>query len=89
MFAVFAAFVPEGDASIQPIALGLAVGVAVDAFIVRMTLVPAILVLLGDQARGAMPRWLDRALPSFDVEGEGWRPSFLAPRGTSRRTASR
>ncbi|QDZ15384.1 MMPL family transporter [Humibacter ginsenosidimutans] len=40
MFAVFAAFVPEGDASIQPIALGLAVGVAIDAFIVRMTLIP-------------------------------------------------
>jgi RND superfamily putative drug exporter len=46
MISVFAAFVPEGDASIKPIALGLAVGVFVDAFIVRMTLVPAILQLL-------------------------------------------
>lgn len=70
MFAVFAAFVPEGDGSIKPIALGLAVGVFVDAFIVRMTLVPAVLHLLGDRA-WHMPRWLDRALPSFDVEGEG------------------
>jgi RND superfamily putative drug exporter len=70
MFAVFAAFVPEGDVNIKPIALGLAVGVFVDAFVVRMTLVPAVLALLGDKAWW-IPRWLDRALPSFDVEGEG------------------
>ena len=70
MFAVFAAFVPEGDPSIKVIALGLAVGVFVDAFIVRMTLVPAVLQLLGDRA-WRMPRWLDKMLPAFDVEGEG------------------
>ncbi|MFF2051380.1 MMPL family transporter [Leifsonia sp. NPDC058194] len=70
MISVFAAFVPEGDTSIKPIALGLAVGVFVDAFIVRMTLVPAVLQLLGDKAWW-MPRWLDRLLPSFDVEGDG------------------
>jgi RND superfamily putative drug exporter len=70
MFAVFAAFVPEGDTNIKPIALGLAVGVFVDAFIVRMTLVPAVLQLLGEKAWW-MPRWLDRILPSFDVEGDG------------------
>ena len=70
MIAVFAAFVPAGDPSIKVIALGLAVGVFVDAFIVRMTLVPAVLALLGDRA-WQMPRWLARVLPSFDVEGEG------------------
>ncbi|MHA3723537.1 MMPL family transporter [Leucobacter sp. HY1910] len=70
MFAVFAAFVPEGDPSIKVIALGLAVGVFVDAFIVRMTLVPAVLALLGDRAWW-MPRWLAKLLPAFDVEGEG------------------
>lgn len=70
MFAVFAAFVPEGDANIQPIALSLAVGVVIDAFVVRMALIPAVLVLFGDRA-WAMPRWLDRVLPGFDVEGEG------------------
>lgn len=69
MFAVFAAFVPEGDASIKPIALGLAVGIAVDAFLVRMTLVPAVMALLGEKAWW-MPRWLERALPHFDIEGE-------------------
>ena len=69
MFAVFAAFVPEGDSSIKPIALGLAVGIAVDAFLVRMTLVPAVMTLLGEKAWW-MPRWLDRILPHFDIEGE-------------------
>lgn len=69
MVAVFAAFVPEGDSSIKPIALGLAVGIAIDAFLVRMTLIPALLTLMGEKAWW-MPRWLDRVLPHFDIEGE-------------------
>ena len=69
MFSVFAFFVPEGDGSIKSIAFALAIGVAVDAFLVRMTLVPAVLTLLGERA-WRLPRWLDRTLPSFDVEGE-------------------
>ena len=66
--AVLIAFVPTGDVNIKPIALGLAVGVFVDAFIVRMVLVPAVLALLGKHAWW-MPRWLDRLLPDVDVEG--------------------
>ncbi|HWM16345.1 MAG TPA: MMPL family transporter [Microbacterium sp.] len=69
MFAVFAAFVPEGDASLKPIALGLAVGIVIDAFLVRMTLTPAVMALLGDRAWW-LPRWLERVLPHFDIEGE-------------------
>nr|WP_218852643.1 efflux RND transporter permease subunit [Spelaeicoccus albus] len=69
MFSVFAAFVPEGEPAIKAIGLGLAVGVFVDAFLVRMTLVPAVLALLGRHAWW-LPAWLDRVLPSFDVEGE-------------------
>lgn len=69
MFAVFAAFVPQGEGPIKSIAFGLAVGVFVDAFIVRMTLVPAVLAILGRTA-WRLPRWLDRRLPTFDVEGE-------------------
>ncbi|WP_149205327.1 MMPL family transporter [Actinotalea subterranea] len=68
MISVFAAFIPAAEATVKPIALGLAVGVFVDAFLVRMTLVPAVLALLGDRA-WALPRWLDRRLPSLDVEG--------------------
>jgi RND superfamily putative drug exporter len=70
MLSVFGAFVPEGDGAIKTIGFGLAVGVFVDAFIVRMTLVPAVLTLLGTRAWW-LPRWIDRLLPSFDVEGEG------------------
>jgi RND superfamily putative drug exporter len=69
MFAVFAAFVPEGDSNIKPIALALAVGIAVDAFLIRMTLVPAVMALLGRHAWW-MPAWLERVLPHFDIEGE-------------------
>ncbi|MEW1843537.1 MMPL family transporter [Nonomuraea angiospora] len=70
MFAVFAAFVPEGSATIKPIAFSLAVGVFVDAFVVRMTLVPAVLALLGHRAWW-LPGGLERRLPVFDAEGEG------------------
>lgn len=70
MVGVFIAFVPEDDATIKPIALALTVGVAVDAFIVRMTMVPAVLQLLGERAWG-LPPALERGLPSFDVEGIG------------------
>ncbi|HKT06209.1 MAG TPA: MMPL family transporter [Rugosimonospora sp.] len=68
MFGVFAAFVPQGSTSIKQIAFSLAVGVFVDAFLVRMTLVPAVLALLGRRA-WRLPRFLDRALPIFDAEG--------------------
>lgn len=69
MFFVFFAFVPEGSGTIKPIALGLAVGIAFDAFLVRMTLVPAVMTLLGRSAWW-MPKWLLRALPNMDIEGE-------------------
>ena len=52
MVAVFASFVPHGDSAVKPIAFGLAVGVLVDAFVVRMTLVPAVLALLGSGRGG-------------------------------------
>jgi len=68
MFFVFAAFVPEGAGLIKPIALGLAVGIAVDAFVVRMLLGPALMTLFG-RAGWWFPRWLDRLLPDLDVEG--------------------
>lgn len=69
MFAVFVAFVPEGDSSLKPIALGLAAGIAIDAFLVRMTLIPALMAILGERA-WELPRWLEKILPRVDVEGE-------------------
>ncbi|MBX9395334.1 MMPL family transporter [Streptomyces sp. TRM72054] len=68
MFFVFASFVTTEDAIVKPIAFSLAFGVLVDAFVVRMTLVPAVLAMVG---RGAwwLPRGLDRLLPDLDIEG--------------------
>ena len=68
MVSVFVAFIPAGTATIQQIAFGLAIGVFVDAFVVRMTLVPAVMVLL-DKRAWWLPRSLDRRVPVVDVEG--------------------
>lgn len=73
MVGVFAAFVITGqDAVIKTIGFGLAVGIVADAFLVRMTLVPAVMSLMGDRS-WALPRWLDRVLPNLDIEGESLR----------------
>lgn len=87
MIFIFAGFIPGSMYMIQPIALSLAVGVFVDAFVVRMTLVPAVLALLGDRA-WHFPAVLDRLLPHLDVEGEGLgvaleHREWTAARGTS------
>jgi RND superfamily putative drug exporter len=72
MTSIFASFVLPDDPIIKPIAFALAVGVACDALLVRMTIVPAVLALAG---RGTwyLPRWLDRLLPNLDIEGAGLR----------------
>ena len=72
MFFVFFAFVPEGSGAIKAIAFALAIGVAFDAFLVRMTLVPAAMVLAG-RAAWWLPKWLEKRLPNVDIEGEGLR----------------
>ncbi|MEV2251103.1 MMPL family transporter [Streptomyces sp. NPDC050147] len=72
MIAVFAGFIGSGEQMVKMIGFGLAIAVFFDAFIVRMALVPAVLALLGKKAWW-LPRWLDRALPNVDVEGEGLR----------------
>ncbi|WP_084336591.1 MMPL family transporter [Actinomadura oligospora] len=69
MIAVFAAFLGADDQMIKTIGFGLAAAVLFDAFVVRMTLVPAVLALLGKRAWW-LPRWLDRIVPNLDVEGE-------------------
>lgn len=69
MVAVFVTFVFGKDPDVMPIAFGLAFGVLVDAFAVRMTFVPAVLALLGHRAWW-IPERLDRFLPHFAVEGE-------------------
>lgn len=69
MVSVFGGFVTNHDATIQSIGLGLAIGILIDAFVVRMTIVPAIMTLLGDRAWW-LPAWLDKRLPHVSIEGE-------------------
>ncbi|MEV7681880.1 MMPL family transporter [Streptomyces sp. NPDC088341] len=69
MIAVFAGFVGSGEALIKMMGVGLSTAVFFDAFVVRMTIVPAVLALLGDKAWW-MPRRLARIVPNVDVEGE-------------------
>ncbi|MGW6924987.1 MMPL family transporter [Streptomyces sp. NPDC054950] len=70
MMAVFGGFISSTESMIKMIGFGLAIAVFFDAFIVRMAIVPAVLALLGKKAWW-LPKWLDRALPNVDVEGEG------------------
>ena len=69
MASVFAGFILAPDTIIASIGFALAIGVLVDAFIVRMTLTPAVMTLLGKVA-WYLPRWLDKVLPNVDIEGE-------------------
>ncbi|MET0425663.1 MAG: MMPL family transporter, partial [Actinoplanes sp.] len=81
MITVFVSFLFSHDPNVMPIAFALAFGVLVDAFLVRLTLVPAVLKLLGDRA-WRLPRWLDRIVPKVDVEGHdvaGDKPAVRTP----------
>ncbi|QMU67050.1 MMPL family transporter [Streptacidiphilus sp. P02-A3a] len=69
MFSVFAAFVSSPSMILKQIAFSLAVGILIDAFVVRMTFVPAVLALAGRWSWW-LPGWLDRLLPGLDIEGE-------------------
>ena len=68
MVSVFGGFVFSDSAMIRPIGFALAFGVLVDAFAVRMVILPGLMHLLGDRAWG-LPGWLDRLIPNVDVEG--------------------
>ncbi|MFD5896000.1 MMPL family transporter [Streptomyces sp. NPDC060366] len=72
MTAVFGGFIFMPDPIIKSMGFALAIGVLVDAFIVRMALVPAVMSLLG-RAAWWLPRFVDRILPNLDIEGESLR----------------
>lgn len=69
MISVFAGFVSNHDTTIQTIGFALAFGIFIDAFIVRLTIVPILMSLLG-RAAWWLPGWLDRVLPRISIEGE-------------------
>jgi RND superfamily putative drug exporter len=68
MIAVFAAFVPSPDVILKVIGVGMAAAILIDATVVRLLLVPAIMVLVG-RASWWLPGWLDRLLPRVRIEG--------------------
>jgi len=68
MVFVFGSFLLEADRTIKLFGFGLAIAVLIDASLVRMLLVPASMELLGDK-NWWFPAWLDRILPSVNVEG--------------------
>ncbi|WP_280219283.1 MMPL family transporter [Nocardia neocaledoniensis] len=68
MISVFGSFILETDVTAKSFGFALAAGVAIDAFIVRMVVVPALLVIMGKWSWW-MPKWLDRVIPDIDVEG--------------------
>ncbi|TMU92810.1 MMPL family transporter [Streptomyces sp. DASNCL29] len=84
MISVFAGFIGSSESMIKMIGFGLATAVLFDAFVVRMAIVPAVLALLG-KAAWWLPRWLDRALPNVDVEGEGLRKQLEQPSAAQER----
>lgn len=77
MVSVFSGFIFSQDPTIKQFGFALAAGILIDAFLVRMTLVPALMALLGDRAWW-LPRWLDRLLPNLDVEGDRLRQHLSA-----------
>jgi putative drug exporter of the RND superfamily len=68
MFGVFVAFLAGGDPIIKSVGLTLAVGVFLDAFVVRLTLIPAIMSVLGSRV-WAHSKWFDKYVPDVDIEG--------------------
>lgn len=80
MIGVFSGFAGSADPIIKSIGFALATGVFIDAFLVRMTLVPALMSLVGERMWW-LPRWLDRLLPNLDIEGESLTRRLTASEG--------
>ncbi|MDL0428108.1 MMPL family transporter [Bacillus amyloliquefaciens] len=68
MIFVFAGFIFAGDSTIKSMGLAMTFGVLFDAFIVRMTIIPSVMKLMG-HAAWYLPKWLDKIIPNVDIEG--------------------
>ncbi|MEU6797566.1 MMPL family transporter [Nonomuraea wenchangensis] len=88
MISVFGGFMFSHMTMIRPVGFALAFGVLVDAFVVRMLIIPAVMHLAGDKAWW-LPRWLDRILPDVDVEGAKLERHHPAPTVRVPETAAR
>ncbi|WP_406416482.1 MMPL family transporter [Streptomyces sp. NBC_01614] len=83
MVSVFAAFIISDNIVVKMLGLGLAVSVLIDATVVRLLMVPAVMTLLGKHAWWT-PRWLDKILPHIDTEGAGEKLGALPEPGSPR-----
>ena len=79
MFSVFGSFVLNGDPTIKQFGLGLATAVTIDAIVVCL-FVPALITVAGRRTIW-LPRWLDRVLPNFSIEGAGYFDEAPPPGG--------
>jgi RND superfamily putative drug exporter len=77
MIVVFLSFVLDTDPTVKMLAVGMAAAVLIDASVIRMILVPAVMTLLGHHA-WYMPRWLDKITPNLDIEGSEHLASLAA-----------
>ena len=80
MMAVFIAFAAAPIATVSQLGIGLTIAVLLDATVVRIVLLPALMLLLGDRV-WHVPKWLDRVLPELDVEGEDHSPTAVVVGG--------
>lgn len=80
MIAVFGAFAISGERILEVLGIAMASAVLLDAVVLRMLLLPAVLQLLG-RTTWALPRWLDRRLPKVAIEAapESTQTATLAP----------
>ncbi|WP_416976742.1 MMPL family transporter [Streptomyces sp. T028] len=85
MVSVFAAFIISDNIVVKMLGLGLAVSVLIDATVVRLLMVPAVMTLLGEKAWWT-PHWLDRILPHIDAEGDA--ETLTGPHAKARERAS-
>lgn len=69
MVSVFGGFMFSHDDIIKQVGFGLAFGILVDAFLVRMIIGPAVLSIIGDKA-WYLPRWLSKVIPHISIEGK-------------------
>jgi putative drug exporter of the RND superfamily len=74
MTAVFGAFILDPQIFLKIIGIGMAAAVIIDATIIRLVLVPSTMELLGDK-NWWMPAWLDRIIPTLDIEGSHAHPT--------------
>ncbi|WP_286178887.1 MMPL family transporter [Bacillus sp. B4EP4a] len=71
MISVFTGFMLAPDPIIKAMGFSLTFGVLFDAFVVRMAIVSAVMIIMGE-ASWYLPKWLDKLLPNLDIEGESF-----------------